>query len=150
MAFDSKNTSSAASPTPTPGPRPRSTSTIAAYLTDRHLFITGATGILAKVLVEKILFEQPDVGTLYLLIRAPHDAAANTRLLDLIRDSPVFDRLRARHGEQYTSFMSTKLVAVSGSLGQPGLGLSPAMLARLTDHVEVFINSAATTTFDER
>ena len=44
-------------------------SPIAEFYRDRCVFITGATGFLGKVLVEKLLRSCPDVKTLYLLIR---------------------------------------------------------------------------------
>ncbi|KAF5786685.1 putative alcohol-forming fatty acyl-CoA reductase [Helianthus annuus] len=40
------------------------------FLEDRTILVTGGTGFLAKVMVEKILRVQPNVRKLYLLIRA--------------------------------------------------------------------------------
>ena len=44
-------------------------SPIAEFYRDRSVFITGGTGFLGKVLVEKLLRSCPDIKTLYMLIR---------------------------------------------------------------------------------
>lgn len=43
--------------------------TIPEWFAGRNILITGATGFMGKVLVEKLLRDCPDVGQLYLLIR---------------------------------------------------------------------------------
>lgn len=130
--------------------RPGASSTIVQFLRGRQLFVTGATGFLAKVLVEKILWEQPDVGMIHLLVQRRGDTTPEQRLQDLVDTCPLFERLRARHGEGYADFMRTKLTAVEGNLTQPGMGVEPAVLDRLRGLVQVVVNSAASTTFDER
>ena len=123
---------------------------IGAWLRGKNLFVSGATGFLAKVLVEKVLWEQPEVGRLYLLVRGGK-SSAEARLADLL-DSPLFDRLRAREGAGYEAFMRGKLWPLDGALGQEDLGLSPADLRLLRGEAEidVVLNSAASTTFNER
>ncbi|RWW16766.1 hypothetical protein GW17_00019339 [Ensete ventricosum] len=53
---------------------------IAGFLEGKQLLVTGATGFLAKVLVEKILRIAPDVGKIYVLIKADDKEAAVKRL----------------------------------------------------------------------
>jgi fatty acyl-CoA reductase len=43
-----------------------SRSRVASFLSGKTLLVTGTTGFLAKAIVEKILFEAPDVRRLYL------------------------------------------------------------------------------------
>ncbi|KAM1306330.1 hypothetical protein ACFX2H_008733 [Malus domestica] len=50
------------------------------FLRGKGFFITGATGFLAKVLIEKILRTAPDVGKIFLLIKAKNKEAAMERL----------------------------------------------------------------------
>eukprot|EP00793_Prasinoderma_coloniale_P003374 PRCOL_00006610-RA len=114
------------------------------------LLVTGATGFLAKVLLEKILYEVPDVGTCYLLIQRRGALSARERLEQMVASSPAFDRLRARHGDDYARVMGAKLVAVEGSIGEESLGMSADDLAAVQADASVVVNSAATTAFDER
>ncbi|CAI5517001.1 unnamed protein product [Closterium sp. Naga37s-1] len=122
---------------------------IVEFLRGKHILVTGATGFLAKALVEKILREQPDVGRLYLFIQPRADQPAQQRLEQLV-ESPIFGHLRSKHGSAYEQFMAAKLGAVEGDISREGLGLSPSVLEEIRSKVQVVINSAATTTFDER
>ena len=56
---------------------------IAGFYRDRSIFITGATGFMGKVLVEKLLRCCPGIKNLYLLIR-PKSGNIRTRLEELI------------------------------------------------------------------
>jgi len=49
-------------------------------LLNRTVLITGATGFIAKLLVEKILRLQPRVKRLYLLVRAGDQVSAEKRV----------------------------------------------------------------------
>ena len=52
------------------------------------MFLTGATGFVGKVLVEKLLRSCPEVARVYLLIRGKRGAHIDQRLKDLT-DSKV-------------------------------------------------------------
>lgn len=67
-----------------------------------------------------------------------------------VNGSQIFDRLREKYGEEYSEFMSKKLVAVEGNLCQDKLGIDEATAEGLKGCIDVIVNSAATTTFDER
>ena len=54
----------------------------------KDVFITGASGFLGRVLVEKLLRSCPDVGTLYLLLR-PKKGVAPVDRVHAIVDVPV-------------------------------------------------------------
>lgn len=59
-------------------------SDIVGFYRDRSVFITGSTGFMGKVLVEKILRSCPGVKTLYLLMRPKAGIDIRTRLEELI------------------------------------------------------------------
>ncbi|CAI7766152.1 unnamed protein product [Closterium sp. NIES-53] len=121
---------------------------IVPFLEGKHVLITGATGFIGKVLVEKILREQPGVGQLYLLIQPTARATAAQRLKQQVLPSPVFSLLRERHGEGYEAFMAGKLTAVQGNVGEDGLGLAAHAAAALEESVDLIFNFAATVDFE--
>jgi len=45
------------------------TSSIIEFYKHQNVFITGGTGFLGRVLVEKLLSSSPDIGNIYLLMR---------------------------------------------------------------------------------
>ncbi|RRT37835.1 hypothetical protein B296_00038895 [Ensete ventricosum] len=55
-------------------------SRIVEFLKDKSILITGSTGFLAKIFVEKVLRVQPDVKRLFLLVRAADAASADQRV----------------------------------------------------------------------
>lgn len=61
---------------------------IAQIYTDRSVFITGGTGFMGKVLVEKLLRSCPGIKNIYLLIRPKRGQETSARLTDLL-NTPV-------------------------------------------------------------
>ncbi len=123
---------------------------IVGSLRHERLFVTGATGFLGKVLVEKLLWSIPEVGKLLLLIRPSGGRDANRRLTEDILTSPLMARLRTRHGDAWQSFAASKIQVVPGDLGQDHFGLDTAAYATLCRGVDRVVANAATVTFDER
>ncbi|XP_078434232.1 jojoba acyl CoA reductase-related male sterility protein [Wolffia australiana] len=119
-------------------------------LKGKCLLITGATGFLGKVLVEKILRVAPDVGKIYLLIQAKNEEAAVGRLKSEIIDTELFKVLREEHGEDFQEFVEQKLIPVRGNVRLAELGIPPETIDEIVGAVDIFVNSAANTTFDER
>lgn len=67
-----------------------------------------------------------------------------------IIDSELFIRLRQLCGESYQDFMMKKLVPVAGNVCELNLGMSADLAAEIANEVDVIVNSAANTCFDER
>lgn len=59
-------------------------SSIAEFYRGRSVFITGATGFMGKVLVEKLLRSCPGVDQLYLLMRPSKGKDVSARLVEFI------------------------------------------------------------------
>ena len=102
------------------------------------------------VLVEKILRVQPNVRQLYLLINAKDARWAKIRLKEEILCSNLFKFLQCRYGEEYEAFMDQKITAVVGDITKETLGMDPLTFTSLTTKLDIIVNSAGTTTFDER
>lgn len=59
-------------------------SIIPEFYNGRSVLITGATGFMGKILVEKLVRSCPDISSLYLLIRPTSTKNAQARLQDMI------------------------------------------------------------------
>ncbi|CAH0712968.1 unnamed protein product, partial [Brenthis ino] len=112
------------------------------FYAGRDVFITGATGFMGKVLIERLLSTCPDVGRLHLLLRYKKGDAPEKRLLGL-KQSQVFDVVRQNNPSQLD-----KLCIVPGDVAQPGLGIPGTYLKQLQE-VSIVFHSAATLKFDE-
>lgn len=61
----------------------------------RSIFVTGASGFLGKVLVEKLLYSVPEIKNVYLLIRPLKGHSPSDRLNKLLEVRiPYFDRIQ--------------------------------------------------------
>ena len=58
-------------------------SEIAQYYANKGIFVTGATGFLGKVLLEKLLRSCPDLKMIYVLVRPKKGVDATQRLNEL-------------------------------------------------------------------
>ncbi|KAH7512802.1 hypothetical protein FEM48_Zijuj12G0128700 [Ziziphus jujuba var. spinosa] len=120
------------------------------FLENKAILITGATGFLGKMLVEKVLRVQPNVKKLYLLIRASDNDFAYQRMHTEIIGKELFRVLRERWDTDFESFVSEKMAAVSGDISFENLGLDANDEEKLWKEIDIIINSAATTRFDGR
>lgn len=60
------------------------TASVAQYYAGKSVLITGATGFMGKVLVEKLLRCCPEVKTLYLLVRPKAGQSMQQRVSDMM------------------------------------------------------------------
>ena len=66
---------------------------ISKFYAGRNVFMTGGSGFIGKVLVEKLLRSCPDIGQVYLLMRPKRGVAVQNRLDEVLK-SPVSLGLR--------------------------------------------------------
>ncbi|XP_026465069.1 fatty acyl-CoA reductase 1-like [Ctenocephalides felis] len=88
------------------------------FFKDKQIFITGGTGFIGKVLIEKLLRSCPDVKSIVLLIREKKGQTVSERVDDILQN-PLFDLLRETNPEALT-----KVSAVGGDVTSLGLGLN--------------------------
>ncbi|KFH62861.1 hypothetical protein MVEG_11386 [Podila verticillata NRRL 6337] len=121
------------------------------YAQNNVLLLTGATGFIGKVILEKVLRSLPQVKKVYVLIRSSTTATAQERLENDIFGSRIWETLRAQFPNQarFREEVSNKVIAVQGDIGLDRLGLSDQDLAMIQKDTAVFINSAATIDFNE-
>lgn len=113
------------------------------FYSGKNVLITGGTGFLGKVLIEKLLRSCPGVENLYLLVRQKKGKDIYTRIEEIFED-PVFDRLKT----QVPKFRH-KIVVVPADCEAAGLGLTLSDRHMLTEKVNIIFHSAATVKFDE-
>ncbi|KAG5336094.1 FACR1 reductase, partial [Acromyrmex heyeri] len=119
-----------------------SSKTIPAFYAGQSIFLTGATGFLGKMLIEKILRSCPDVREIFLLIRSKKELTVNERLEKLLK-LPLYDKLREEH---FSSF--EKIVPISGDVSKKELSLSVADRQMLVERVTIIIHAAASVRFN--
>ncbi|KAI4357334.1 hypothetical protein L6164_001290 [Bauhinia variegata] len=121
------------------------------FFKGKTILVTGATGILGKIFVEKILRVQPEVKKIYLLLRASNHYSAEERMYDEIIGKELFKVLKANLGGNFGSFISEKITAISGDVSEENLGIKEENLRKeMMEEIDIILNSAATTKFDER
>ncbi|MFH4974946.1 hypothetical protein AB6A40_001655 [Gnathostoma spinigerum] len=118
-------------------------SRVADAYVDQSVFITGASGFLGKVLVEKLLYSVPEIKNIYLLIRPQHGQSPRQRLERMI-EMPIFDRVKRKNPSALS-----KLIPISGNLMEEHLGLNQLDMQNICDEVGIVFHCAATVKFDE-
>ncbi|KAK3925336.1 Fatty acyl-CoA reductase 1 [Frankliniella fusca] len=108
----------------------------------RHVFITGGSGFIGRMIVEQLLRTCPDIGNVYLVMRTKKGAAPQDRIRGLL-DVPLFDRVRAERPGALS-----KVVVLPGDITELALGLSPEH-QRLLEKVSIVFNVAASVRFDD-
>ncbi|XP_070168529.1 fatty acyl-CoA reductase 1-like [Polyergus mexicanus] len=116
---------------------------IPTFYAGQSIFLTGATGFLGKVFIEKILRTCPDIREIFILMRPKKGLGLNERLEKML-NLPLYDKLRE---EQPKNFK--KLIVVSGDTSQENLGLSAVDRQMLTERVTIIIHNAASVKFND-
>ncbi|KAK2643609.1 hypothetical protein Ddye_025372 [Dipteronia dyeriana] len=103
------------------------------------------------VFVEKILRVQPNVKKLYLLLRAADSKSALQRFNNEVIVKELFRVLKEQSGVHLNSIISEKITVVPGDISREDLGVKYSKLREeMWNELDVIINLAATTNFDER
>lgn len=125
-------------------------STVCSQLAGKRVLITGTTGFLAKVLLEKLIRDVQDIKQFVLLIRGSknHRTAAE-RFEREILSSSIFDHLRQEHPDYLQDVVCNKLVCVTGEVTEPLFGLKASEFAQLAGSVDIVVNAAASVNFRE-
>jgi fatty acyl-CoA reductase len=114
------------------------------FYNGRSIFITGGTGFMGKVLVEKLLRSCPGIKSIYMLMRPKRGQEIRDRLGEIL-NSPLFDTLRKERPNDLS-----KLIPINGDITADELGISESDQSLLCRNVSVVFHSAATVKFDEK
>ncbi|XP_031621106.1 fatty acyl-CoA reductase wat-like [Contarinia nasturtii] len=117
-------------------------SPITEFYAGKTVFLTGPTGFLGQLLLEKLL----RIGTkhIYVLMRSKKNRDSRERLEKVCR-GPVFQHLH----KHVPNFLD-RIEIITGDLSQRQLGIHDnAILTKLKENVEIVIHAAADVRFNE-
>src|SRR5437870_5180933 len=115
---------------------------------DRRVFLIGATGFLGKVTLSMLLHRFPNVGKVYVTVRARSQEESEARFWNNVITAPPFDPLRERYGAALDGFIRDKVAIVGGDIAEDDLGFTNEEAQRIADDIDVVINSAGNVTFN--
>ncbi|XP_037297376.1 fatty acyl-CoA reductase 1-like [Manduca sexta] len=120
----------------------RGDSEIQRFFSGTTAFVTGGTGFLGKLLIEKLI-RSCDVKKIYVILRPKKGMSSKERISALLKDC-VFDNLRETNPD-----FGNKIEPVEGDVAELQLGLSVQSWVTIAEEVDVIFHMAATTRFDE-
>jgi long-chain acyl-CoA synthetase len=119
---------------------------VAKTFTDKKILFVGATGFVGKVALSMLLERYPEIGTMFVLVRPGAGSTSEERFFRKIVKSPVFDPIRARHGENTEKFLRETVVPLAGDAARPNLNFTEADFARF-GKLDCLINCAGLVSF---
>ncbi|XP_068085117.1 putative fatty acyl-CoA reductase CG5065 isoform X1 [Anabrus simplex] len=117
--------------------------TIPEFYAGQDVFVTGATGFVGKLVVEKLLWSCPRIGNIYMLVRRRRGMKPQDRLREFT-EHVLFERLRKNRPDDLE-----KLNIIEGDQMELGLGISSDDRQLLKKRVSVVIHAAASVRFDD-
>jgi len=116
----------------------------------KRVLITGTTGFIGKVLLEKLMRDVPGIAGFVLLLRGNRaHPDAQRRFHAEVLSASVFEPLRRSDALALHEAVERKLRVIDGEITQPEFGLSAADFHQLSTEVDVIINVAASVNFRE-
>lgn len=125
-------------------------SSVCEQLRGRQVLLTGTTGFLGKVVLEKLMRSVPDIGAVHLMIRGSERFAnARDRLQNDILTSSVFETLKLEDPDGFQRFCKERIVCHTGEMTEPLFAMTRSGFDALAGQVDAIINSAASVNFRE-
>jgi thioester reductase-like protein len=124
------------------------------FYQNKTILITGSTGFVGKVFLEKILYEFPNIEKVYVIIRDSNDKTPENRFNSEIIKNKIFDRIRMREGIEYENYMKSKIEVIRGNLATEKFedfkdGIKKKTFEEIINKVNIIVHIAATIQFNE-
>src|SRR5205809_7402492 len=91
---------------------------------DRKVFLIGSTGFLGTGTLSMLLHRFPNVGRVYVTVRARSKEESETRFWNNVISAPPFGPVRERYGSAFEDFVRDKVSIVGGDIAENNLGFS--------------------------
>ncbi|XP_017891030.1 putative fatty acyl-CoA reductase CG5065 isoform X2 [Ceratina calcarata] len=111
---------------------------IQSFYKGKCIFITGGTGLMGKVLIEKLLYSCSDLDKIYVLARPKRGRDPHARVDEMFK-LPMFQRVRKQKPQ-----VMKKVIPLNGDISTKNLGLTEEQLETLLNEVHVMFHFAAT------
>ncbi|CAH1173793.1 unnamed protein product [Phaedon cochleariae] len=121
----------------------KSVMSVTQFFEGKSIFITGSSGFIGKVLIEKLLRTCPGIKNIYILIRPKKNKSIQERVKTMF-DVPLFDKLKKGNND-----VLNKVLGVPGDITQLNLGLGEKDTKTITDNVSIIYHIAASVRFDD-
>ncbi len=115
---------------------------------NKTIFFIGGTGFVGKVTLSMLLHNFPDVGKVYMIVRARNQEESLNRFWNSVVPSPTFDPIREKHGGRFEEFIKEKLIPINGDVSADFLGMEEDQAKKIMSECDVIINSAGNVTFN--
>lgn len=114
----------------------------------RKIFLIGSTGFMGKVTLSMLLFRFPNIGKVYVTVRARSQEESEIRFWNSVITAPPFNPLRERYGSALEGFIRDKVTVLGGDIGDANLGYSDQEAQQIADDIDIVVNSAGNVTFN--
>ncbi|XP_022378428.1 fatty acyl-CoA reductase 2 [Enhydra lutris kenyoni] len=118
-------------------------SMIAAFYSGKSILITGATGFMGKVLMEKLFRTSPDLKVIYILVRPKAGQTTQQRVFQIL-NSQLFQKVK-----EVCPNVHEKIRAIYADLNQNDFAISKEDMQELLSCTNIIFHCAATVRFDD-
>ncbi|CRK92411.1 CLUMA_CG005971, isoform A [Clunio marinus] len=114
---------------------------ISQFYSGKSILVTGATGFMGKVIVEKLLRDCGDLKRIYILIRMKRGVDSFRRYQDYVEDT-IFKKIREIAPERLK-----KISLIKGDTSQENLAIDPSDEEELIENLNIIFHCAAKAKF---
>ncbi|XP_037701158.1 fatty acyl-CoA reductase 2 isoform X2 [Choloepus didactylus] len=118
-------------------------SMIAAFYGGKSILITGATGFMGKVLMEKLFRTSPNLKVIYILVRSKANQTPQQRVFQIL-NSKLFEKVK-----EVCPDVHKKIRPIYADLNQNDLAICKEDMQELLSCTNIVFHCAATVRFDD-